>query len=635
MSSHPVIQAPAGITISDWLEKQNGKFRKAQIVAIKTKGKLRDLKTAFPDNEEVELIPLDSEEGLEVMRHSAAHLMAQAVTELFPGTLLTIGPTIENGFYYDFDTTHAFTPEDFTAIEQRMAELVERNLAISRREMPRLEAIEYFQNSRIDPYKVELLREFTDDTVSFYDQGDFTDLCRGPHLPSTGFIKHVKLLSVAGAYWRGDEKRQMLQRIYGTAFADRKSLEQYLRALEEARKRDHRKLGKELELFGIDQEFGAGLPLWYPKGALIRMLIEDFWKKEHLKNGYQLVMTPHIAKVDLWKRSGHWDFYRENMYSPITIEDQEFIIKPMNCPGHIKVYQSKLRSYRDLPFRWAELGTVYRFERSGVLHGLTRVRGFTQDDAHIFCRPDQLQDEIIRVIDFVLFILRTFGFSTYDIYLSTRPQKSVGSDENWEQATAALREALVRTGLPYQVDAGEGVFYGPKIDLKIKDALNRAWQCSTIQVDFNLPERFDVTYIGDDSKEHRSIMIHRALMGSLERFFAILVEEYAGAFPLWLAPVQVELITITDRQDDYAREIQHLLQQQEIRVETDLRNEKINLKIREAQLQKIPYMVVLGDREMEARKVSVRHRKQGDLGQMTIEAFLSSLLTEVKEKKII
>lgn len=632
MSSKLMVDVPAHVSVMSHLEKHNGQYSGRQIVAVKVDEKLYDLRAAFSENQRVELIPLQSDDGQEVLRHSAAHLMAQAVLELYPNTLLTIGPTIENGFYYDFDTDVTFTPEELEKIETRMHELADKSIPIFRRELSRLDAIEHYKSKVQDPYKVELLEEFTDDTVSFYDQGDFTDLCRGPHLPSTKFLKHFKLLSVAGAYWRGDERNKMLQRIYGTAFADKKALKEYLNALEEAKKRDHRKLGKELELFSIDAEFGSGLPLWHPKGALVRTLMEDFWKKEHLKKGYDLVMTPHIAKVDLWKKSGHWDFYQENMYSPIDVENQKFVIKPMNCPGHVRIFQSKLRSYRDLPLRWAELGTVYRFERSGVLHGLTRVRGFTQDDAHIFCRPDQLHDEIIKVIDLVLFILRTFGFSDYQIYLSTKPEKAVGSDEHWELATNALEKALQHSNLEYTIDPGEGVFYGPKIDLKIKDALNRAWQCSTIQVDFNLPERFNMTYIGDDSQEHRPIMIHRALMGSVERFFAILLEHYNGALPLWLAPTQASVLTIADRHGEFGQKVVEILRENEIRVESDFRNEKINLKIREAQLQKVPYMIVIGDREVENNELSVRHRHEGTLGTYSIDDFLQKILTEDKKR---
>ncbi|MBN2381491.1 threonine--tRNA ligase [bacterium] len=630
MSQHSIV-IPAHKNAAEFLE-EHGLNKAKQIIALKHQGKLYDLFRSFIQDTEVELVPVHSEEGLEILRHSAAHLMAHAVLELFPGTLLTIGPTIENGFYYDFDTKHTFSPDDFPAIEQKMAEIAAQAIPIRRREVPRLEAIEYYQSKQHDPYKVELLQEFSDEIVTFYDQGSFTDLCRGPHLPSTSYIKHVKLLSVAGAYWRGDERNTMLQRIYATAFTDKKELRRYLDYLEEAKKRDHRKIGKDLELFSVDFEFGSGLPLWHPKGALVRTIMEDFWRKEHLKHGYDLVMTPHIAKVDLWKRSGHWDFYRENMYSPIKVENQEFVIKPMNCPGHVKIYQARLRSYRELPLRWAELGTVYRFERSGVLHGLTRVRGFTQDDAHVFCRPDQLQDEIIRVIEFVLFILRTFGFAEYQIYLSTKPEKAVGSDEGWESATEALRVALEKTKLDYVVDPGEGVFYGPKIDLKIKDALNRAWQCSTIQVDFNNPERFEMTYIGEDGKEHRPIMIHRALMGSVERFFGIMLEHYNGALPVWLSPIQIALLTIADRHIGYAQQLKDKLLSHDIRVMPDFRNEKINLKIREAQVQKIPYMAIIGDKEIQQEKVSVRHRKDGDLGQMDLTAFLDLVVNAIEQK---
>lgn len=632
MSKNIELLIPAGSSAAEEIKQKNDYLSKRDFIAVRFDKSLYDLKRVFKDEITVELVPLQSDDGLQILRHSSAHLMAQAVLELYPGTLLTIGPTIENGFYYDFDSKHVFTPDDFAAIEKKMSELAKEDIEINRREEARVQAIEFYETIIKDPYKKELLEGFTDEIVSFYKQGTFTDLCRGPHLPSTRYIKYFKLLSVAGAYWRGDERNAMLQRIYATAFYDKKSLKRHLNNLEEAKKRDHRKLGKDLEYFSIEPEFGSGLPLWHPKGALIRTIMEDFWKKEHLKNGYDIVMTPHIAKVDLWRRSGHWEFYKENMYSPIKVENQQFVIKPMNCPGHVKIFQSKIRSYRELPLRWAELGTVYRYERSGVLHGLTRVRGFTQDDAHIFCTPGQLQEEIIKVIDFVLFILKTFGFSKYDIYLSTKPEKAVGSDEHWELATNALREALEKSNLDYKIDPGEGVFYGPKIDLKIKDALSRAWQCSTIQVDFNLPERFDMNYIAEDGHEHRPIMIHRALMGSVERFFAILLEHYFGALPLWLSPVQVAILNITDRQLAYAETIKKQLIDNDIRCELDQRNEKIGLKIREAQMKKIPYMIILGDREVSSKSLSVRHRKHGDLGTMLFQEFVRKILTEAIEK---
>ncbi len=486
-----------------------------------------------------------------------------------------------------------------------------------------------------ETYKVEILQEMENgEAVSLYRQGSFVDLCRGPHLPNTQYIKHFKLLNVAGAYWRGDEHNKMLQRIYGVAFPKKSLLEEYLHLLEEAKRRDHRRLGRELDLFSISDEIGPGLILWHPRGALIRHLIEQFWKDEHFKAGYDLLYTPHIAKLDLWRRSGHVDFYRENMYAPMVVDDVEYEIKPMNCPFHIMVYKSKIRSYRDLPYRWAELGTVYRYERSGVLHGLLRVRGFTQDDAHIFCRPDQIQEEILHLLDFTIFFLNTFGFKEYKIFLSTRPEKYVGSEESWELATSALRQALEIRKLDYEIDPGEGVFYGPKIDIKIRDVLKRYWQCTTIQVDFNNPERFELEYIGDDGQPHQPIMIHRALLGSLERFFGILIEHYGGAFPVWLAPVQAVIIPITDRQHEYARKCYGQLRQASVRVHLDDRSEKIGYKIREAETQKVPYMIIVGDREMENGLVSVRKRRQGDMGQLSIEEFLANIQKEIDEKSL-
>ncbi|MFH1783979.1 MAG: threonine--tRNA ligase [bacterium] len=569
--------------------------------------------------------------NVEVLRHSASHVMAYAVKELFGDVKLGIGPAIENGFYYDFEKKEPFTPEDLEKIEKKMRYIVKSGHKFERMEMKKNEARKFLQEQG-EKYKLELLEDIADDTVSFYKSGDFIDMCRGPHIASPGKLKYFKLLSIAGAYWKGDEKRQMLQRIYGTAFNTKEELDNYLYVLEEAKKRDHRKIGKDLDLFSIHNEAGAGLVFWHPKGAMIRKVIEDFYKEAHLKKGYQFVHIPHVAKVDLWKTSGHWDFYRENMYSPMDIDDQEYIIKPMNCPGHILMYKNTKHSYRELPIRWAEFGTVYRYEKSGVLHGLMRVRGFTQDDAHIFCRLDQLEDELTKLIDMVLFILRTFGFKDFDVYLSTRPEKFVGTIENWDRAQEALKKALERTKLAYEVDPGEGVFYGPKVDIKIKDCLGRAWQCSTIQVDFNLPERFEVNYTGEDNSEHQAIMIHRALMGSLERFFGVLIEHYAGAFPTWLAPVQALVMTITDKQKDYARGVLDKLLESGLRAEADLRNEKIGFKIREAQLQKIPYMFVIGAREAEKGEVAVRKRTGEDLGAMSIENAAKLVIEEADKK---
>lgn len=560
-------------------------------------------------------ITLDSKEGLEIYRHSTSHIMARAVRELFEGVKVAIGPPIEDGFYYDFDLPHPFTPEDLQRIEKRMWEIVQADRPFIREEMIKEDALRFF-GERGEVYKVELIREIPEDKVTIYRLDGFVDLCRGPHLPSTGWVKAFKLLSIAGAYWRGDERNKMLQRIYGTAFPTKEALDDYLRRIDEAKRRDHRRLGKELGLFSINDDTGAGLILWHPKGAVVRDIIERFWKDEHYRKGYHIVYTPHVAKVDLWKTSGHWEFYRENLYSPMDVEGQDYIVKPMNCPFHIQIYQSLLRSYRDLPIRYAELGTVYRFERSGVLHGLLRVRGFTQDDAHIFCRPDQLDEEITEVLKFTLHMLRVFGFNEFDVYLSTRPDRFVGPLENWERAEAALKVAMERAGLSYKIDPGAGVFYGPKIDIKIKDSLDRYWQCSTIQVDFNLPERFNVTYRAEDDKNHQPIMIHRALMGSLERFFGCLIEHYGGEFPLWLAPVQVIILTVTGRNTSYAQGIFERLKAEGVRVELDTRNEKLGLKIREAELQKIPFMLVIGDKEVEDRRISPRARIKG-LGTMT------------------
>ena len=592
--------------------------------------------TAIAKEKKKEDASLDytTKEGIETYRHSASHIMAEAVKELFPEAKLAIGPAIEDGFYYDFDVEKPFTPADMEKIEKRMQEIIKRNAPFVREEISKKDAIKLFE-SKGELYKIELINELNDETISIYRQGGFVDLCRGSHVPSTGKIKAFKLLSTAGAYWRGSEKNKMLQRIYGSAFLTKEELDNYLKKLEEIKRRDHRRLGKELDLFSINDEAGGGLILWHPKGAVIRKTIEDFWRNEHYKNGYELVYSPHMARLDIWRTSGHWDFYRENMYSPMTVEDIEYEIKPMNCPFHIMIYKSHKRSYRELPMRLAELGTVYRYERSGVLHGLMRVRGFTQDDAHIFCRPDQLEDEILKTLDFTLYILKTFGFSEYDIYLSTRPERHVGSPENWEKATNALRLALENKGLKYEIDPGEGVFYGPKIDLKIKDVLGRAWQCTTIQVDFNLPERFDVTYTAEDNKPHQAIMIHRALMGSLERFFGVLIEHYAGAFPVWLSPVQAVIMTITDSQIEYAKGIVELLKKEGIRTEPDFRGEKIGFKIREAQLMKTPYMLIIGDKEVKAGAVAVRTRKGEDLGQIKAEDFLVRIKKEIEEKATI
>ncbi len=558
--------------------------------------------------------------------------MAHAVKELFPNAKLAIGPATSDGFYYDFDCEKTFTNEDLPVIEKKMQEIIKADRPFLRKELPKKEAMELFKSIG-ETYKVELLEEIEDKTVTIYEENNFIDLCRGPHLKSTGKVKVFKLLSVAGAYWRGNEHNKMLQRIYGVSFFTKEALKKYLNFLEEVKKRDHRRLGKELDLFSINDEIGPGLVLWHPRGALIRRIIENLWIEEHSKADYQILFTPHIAKLELWRKTGHLDFYTENMYSPMEIEGIEYEIKPMNCPFHISVYKSRLRSYKELPLRFAELGTVYRYERSGVLHGLLRVRGFTQDDAHIFCREDQLEDEILKALELTLFILKTFGFTDYEIHLSTRPEKFVGTLESWEKSTEALKNALSHKGLEYSIDPGEGVFYGPKIDIKVKDSLGRPWQCSTIQVDFNIPERLDVTYRGPDSKNYRPIMVHRALMGSLERFFGILIEHYAGVFPLWLSPVQVSVLTISERHVEYARKVVESLLRENLRVELNADNEKIGYKIREAALLKIPYLCIIGDKEMANGTVNVRTKAGENLGEMSLEKIKSMLKEEITNRR--
>ena len=578
------------------------------------------------------------------VRHSCAHVMAEAVLEKFPEAKIAIGPAIADGFYYDFELPRALTPEDLDDIESRMKQIIRGNHPFEYKEVTAEEAKQIFADQ---PYKLELIEGLekggVDEdgnpseekvTISIYTQDGFTDLCRGPHVASTKEInpKAIKLLNVSGAYWRGDEKRQMLQRIYGTAFEKPEELKDYLWKQEEAKKRDHRKLGKELELFTISEEVGQGLVLWLPKGAKIRKLIENFWSEEHEKAGYEFVYTPHIGKANLWETSGHLGFYKDNMYSPIDIEGQQYFIKPMNCPFHIAIYKNSTKSYRDLPIRYCEEGTVYRYERSGTLHGLTRVRGFTQDDAHLFCREDQMPAEIDRVVEFSIHILRSFGFQEFSAYLSTKPEKSVGDPERWEAAEAALEASLKRHNLPYEVDEGGGAFYGPKIDFKVNDAIGREWQLSTIQFDFNLPERFDVTYVGEDGQLKRPYMIHRALLGSLERFFGVLIEHYAGAFPAWLAPIQVELIPIADRHIDYAKEVADQLRANGIRCEVNAGSDRMNAKIRDAQKQKIPYMLILGDKEADEKGVSLRMRSGENPGSMSVDEFIALVKKQVAEK---
>ena len=574
-----------------------------------------------------------AELDLERLRHSTSHVMAEAVLDMFPQAKLAIGPPIEDGFYYDFDLPRPLTPDDLQEIERRMREIIEGDYPFIRREISRQEAREQFADQ---PYKLELIEEMPEDEViSTYTHHNFTDLCRGPHLERTGQInpRAFKLLSVAGAYWRGDESRPMLQRIYGTVWPTEQELQAYLQRLEELKRRDHRKLGRELELYSVHEESGAGLICWHPKGGRIRTIIENYWREEHYRGGYELVYSPHIGKADLWQISGHLDFYRESMYSPLEIEGQKYYLKPMNCPFHILMYKSRTRSYRDLPLRWAELGTVYRYERSGVLHGLMRVRGFTQDDAHIFCTPEQIGDEILEVLRFSLKMWHDFGFEDIDVYLSTRPEKYVGEAARWDQATETLRRAIEIEGLPYEVDEGGGAFYGPKIDLHIRDAMGRRWQMTTIQFDFNLPEQFDMTYVGPDGKEHRPYMVHRALLGSIERFFGVLIEHYAGAFPVWLAPVQVMMIPIADRHNAYAHQVAQELRAVGLRVEVDDSADRMGAKIRNAQLQKIPYMLIVGDREIREGTVSVRLRTEENLGPHTLADFKARALSVVRAKR--
>jgi len=588
---------------------------------------LLDWHTPLEESTELEPLFKGDVRLLPVLRHTAAHILAQAVKELFPEAKLGIGPAIEDGFYYDIWHPTSFKEEDLSKIEKRMKEIIKKNLPLERKELSKEEAKRLFQELKED-FKLELIEEIPEEKVSIYSQGDFIDLCRGPHLLSTGQVKAFKLLSVAGAYWKGDETKPMLWRIYGTAFFTKDELKKHLEWLEEVKKRDHRKLGRELELFTIEEDIGPGLPIWLPKGAIIRNIIENFWKEVHFQRGYHLLYTPHIALRNLWKTSGHLDFYAENMFPPMELEERSYQLKPMNCPFHIYVYNQRRRSYRELPLRYCELGTVYRFERSGVLHGLLRVRGFTQDDGHIFCREDQLEEELTGVLDLVTYFLSVFGFKEYQIFLSTRPDKFVGSLEIWEKAEAALKKALENKGLAYEIDPGEGVFYGPKIDLKIKDVLGRFWQCSTIQVDFNLPERFQIVYMGEDNKPHQPIMIHRAIFGSLERFLGVLIENYAGAFPFWLAPVQIKVLTLTDKNIPYAREVVEKLKNAGFRVEEDFRSEKINYKIRIAQLEKVPYMLIIGHKEEEKGLISIRTRKGETRNLISLEEFIKEVSSQ-------
>lgn len=621
-----VSECHRGATVKDVIASWKNEML-SSTVAAKLNSALVDLSHPIKEDASLEVIEISSKEGLAILRHSISHVMAQAVQDTFEGVQISIGPSIEDGFYYDFEYSETFTPEDFEKIEARMQETVASDYPFLHREMSREEAVALFRDKG-ESYKVELINDLPEDikTVTIYSQGRYVDLCRGPHIPSTGMIKAFKLLSVAGAYWRGDERNKMLQRIYGTGFASEEALAEYLRIVEEAKKRDHRKLGRDLDLFQVNDEAGPGLIIFHPKGTMLRTVIEDWERKEHLKRGYEMVMGPQILKVDLWKKSGHFDHYRENMYFT-EVEKQGYGIKPMNCLSHMLIYKSKIRSYRDLPLRYFELGTVHRHEKTGVLHGLIRVRQFTQDDAHILCTPEQLNSEIIGIANFVSYAMKIFGFD-YDVELSTRPEKSIGSDEDWEMATSALKDALRVNKMVYEINEGDGAFYGPKIDFKIKDALNRKWQCATIQCDFTLPERFDLSYIGADGEKHRPVMLHRVILGSIERFMGVLIEHHAGAFPVWLSPVQAVLMTVTDRHIPYGEEVFIKLSDAGIRVERDFRNEKLGYKIREAQIQKTPYMLVIGDREMESNRVSPRERSGKDLGAIGVNEFIGL----VKEK---
>lgn len=595
-----------------------------QAVAAQVNGALVDLSQPIEKDAIVSFIPIQTRKGLEILRHSAAHVMAQAVKELFPSVKLTFGPSTDTGFYYDFDYDRPFTPQDLERVGERVSEIIKQDSPFIRGEVSKEEALKTFREMG-ESYKVEHLEDLPD-RVSLYRQGSFLDLCEGPHLPSTGRIKAFKLLNVSGTYWRGDARNQVLQRIYGTAFPDVKGLEDYLLMLEEARKRDHRKLGRELDLFSIQDEAGPGLVIYHPKGAMLRTILEDFERKEHLKRGYQIVIGPTLLRLDLWKQSGHFENYRDKMYFT-KVEDAEYGIKPMNCLAHMLIYKSQIRSYRDLPFRYFELGTVHRHEKSGELHGLLRVRGFTQDDAHILCRPDQLNDEICAIIEFVDDVMKIFGFE-YEMELSTKPDKRIGSDEDWERATQALLQALKTKGLSFEINEGEGAFYGPKIDVKLKDALGRKWQCATIQADFAMPERFELTYVGSDGERHRPVMLHRVILGAMERFIGVLIEHYAGAFPVWLAPIQAILLTVTDRHIPYAEKVYASLVRKGIRVEKDFRNEKLGFKIREAQIQKIPYMLVIGDREEKEGTLSPRKRSGETMKSLRPEEFVAQVESE-------
>ncbi len=618
-----------GQTVADLAKDISPRLAKAA-VAGKVEGRMVDLSYPLSDGQSVEIVTMDSKEGLEVLRHSTAHVMAQAVKRLYPDAKLAIGPAIDNGFYYDFDVSESFSPEDLEKIEAEMKRIVKEDLPFSRSEVTKDKAIGDWQQAG-EHYKLELAEGLEDGEISLYSQGEFTDLCRGPHVPSTGYIKAFKLLNVAGAYWRGDSQRPMLQRIYGTAFWKKSQLEEHLHRLEEAARRDHRKLGRELDLFSMHDE-GPGFPFFHPKGMALWRSLEDFWRREHIRRGYVEIKTPIILNEQLWRQSGHWDHYQENMYFT-QIDEQDYAVKPMNCPGAILLYKTSAHSYRDFPLRMAELGLVHRHELSGTLHGLMRVRCFHQDDAHLFMLPEQVQSEIAGVIDFVDFVYKTLGFK-YNVELSTKPDKAMGSDEMWDLATSSLRRALESKGMDYAVNEGDGAFYGPKIDFHLEDSLGRTWQCATIQLDFQMPERFDLTYVGSDGQDHRPVMVHRVIFGAIERFIGMLIEHFAGAFPVWLSPVQVKVIPVGEEFVEYARTVAGRLLDEDIRVEVDERNEKVGYKIRSAQVEKVPYMLVVGERERESTTVAVRHRTQGDLGAVAVDDFAARIKKEVISKAI-
>lgn len=618
------------VTAYEVAESISPRLASAALVA-EIDGVERDLDYNINKDAVIKLFTFDDPKGKHTYWHSSSHLMAHAIKELYPEAKFGVGPAIENGFYYDFDINTKLTDEDLIKIEEKMKDITERDSSFNRKVLSKKEALEFFKG---DEYKFELISDFDEkkDIISIYGEGEFTDLCTGPHLPSTGKIKYFKLLSVSGSYWRGDEKNKQLQRIYGISFPKKKMLDDYLALLEEAKRRDHRKLGKQMDLFSVQEESGPGLIYWHPKGARIRHEIENFWRQAHYENGYELLYSPHIGKSWLWKTSGHLENYNENMYSPMEIDEQEYFIKPMNCPFHIMMYKDSLKSYRDLPLRWAELGTVYRYEKSGVLHGLLRVRGFTQDDAHIFCTEDQIESEIIEVIKFSLYMWKSFGFENLKFYVSTKPEKAVGEDRLWDMAIQVLKNSLEIQNLDYEMDEGGGAFYGPKIDIKIKDALNREWQMSTIQFDFNLPERFEMTYIGEDGKEHRPFMVHRALLGSLERFMGVLIEHYGGDFPIWLAPKQICVIPVSQHFYEYGEKVTNEFKKHGIRVELDKRSEKVGYKIREAETNKIPYMIIVGEKEMNSNSISVRQHKKGDIGSFEINDFIAKIKDEIISK---